>query len=464
MKTERNEARTSRTGRPWRLGAGVLALTLALGACDTDGLVQLDNPDLITLPVVLDTANRATVRNGAVFEFNRAMAGPAGNNQTPGLVGTTAWMTDEAWYASTFSDPLDIDRRFILETNGAVGTVYAWLHRARNLSEEAAEIYANAGDGQTGDYAMLKNMAGYTYVFFAENFCSGVPFSTAPLGEQIEFASGSTTAEMYTGAMARFDDAIAAATAAGDADQLAAARLGKARVHLNRNELTQAAALAAQVPTGFVFEASFSESSAGQNNGVWYNINSERRTSVATNEGVNGIDFFDRGATANTTDPRVPVDSSGFGIGTAIPHYAQAKYATRGSNIAVGSGIEARLIEAEASLNGGATPGGTAAGNWLRILNDLRATEALPALTDPGNADDRVLMLFEERARWLWLTAHRLGDLRRLIRQYGFTQAEVFPVGTTEWGGEYGTDVNFLIPDEERNNPDYAGSCFDRNA
>jgi len=43
----------------------------------------------------------------------------------------------------------------------------------------------------------------------------------------------------------------------------------------------------------------------------------------------------------------------------------------------------------------------------------------LAALTDPGTAEARVDLLFRERAFWFFLTGHRQGDLRRLIRQYG---------------------------------------------
>ena len=51
-----------------------------------------------------------------------------------------------------------------------------------------------------------------------------------------------------------------------------------------------------------------------------------------------------------------------------------------------------------------------------------------------------------------------------MIRQYGFAASDVFPTGTPIFGGVYGTDVNFPIPFQERNNPEFAGECIDRNA
>ena len=108
-------------------------------------------------------------------------------------------------------------------------------------------------------------------------------------------------------------------------------------------------------------------------------------------------------------------------------------------------------------------------GPWLATLNALRAGAELPPLEDPGNRDARVRMLFEERGRWLFGTGHRHGDLRRMVRQYGFSQEQVFPTGTFFKGGAYGTDVNFPIPFEEHENEALSGLegqslCLDRKA
>jgi hypothetical protein len=122
---------------------------------------------------------------------------------------------------------------------------------------------------------------------------------------------------------------------------------------------------------------------------------------------------------------------------------------------------------------------------WLTKLNDLRANQALypstfpvgfpapfPALgplADPGNAAERVQLMFRERAFWLYLTAHRLGDLRRLIRHYAAT-VNVFPgaggapyvINGNNKGGVFGTDVNLPVPFNETNNPNFT-ACIDRN-
>ena len=85
--------------------------------------------------------------------------------------------------------------------------------------------------------------------------------------------------------------------------------------------------------------------------------------------------------------------------------------------------------------------------------------------TRRATQDEAIDLLFSERAFWLFATGHRLGDMRRLIRQYGRTADEVFPIGDYLKGGSYGPDVNLPLPQEERNNPNFRrGGCLDRNA
>jgi hypothetical protein len=309
------------------------------------------------------------------------------------------------------------------------------------------------------------SLSAFTYVYFAENWCSNVPFSKAPLGEQIEYAPPIGMEAMLDSAIVKFDEAIQLGQNAGAAEFVTLARLGKARALQNKGDLAGAAAVAAQVPAGYTHYVEYSPNAAGQNNGVWYNINSERRSSAASGDGINGIRFFDRGSGENVVDPRVLVDSLGTGSGSSVVSYGQFKYESRGADVPLASYTEAQLIIAEADLNGGSTAGSAAAGNWLAILNDLRADMGLEALMDPEDPKDRVLMLYEERAFWLWLTGHRLGDLRRLLRidAYAgmFTADELFPIGPTIFNASRGDHVAFPVPFEEVNNPEYTDAGCD---
>jgi hypothetical protein len=138
----------------------------------------------------------------------------------------------------------------------------------------------------------------------------------------------------------------------------------------------------------------------------------------------------------------------------------------RSTSVAIANGVDARLIEAEAALRAGN------AAQMLTILNALRASPpplgavrpaALAALTDPGTEAARVDLLFREKALWTFGRGQRLGDLRRLIRQYNRTAADVFPTGQHYKGGQYGSAVNLPVPSDEENNPKFTG-CIDRSA
>ena len=83
--------------------------------------------------------------------------------------------------------------------------------------------------------------------------------------------------------------------------------------------------------------------------------------------------------------------------------------------------------------------------------------------TTPTTLSDAVSLYFREKAFWQFGRGVRLGDMRRLIRQYGRTQDNVFPTGVFFKGGNYGTDVNFPVPDADKSNPNFNG-CLDRNA
>jgi hypothetical protein len=85
-------------------------------------------------------------------------------------------------------------------------------------------------------------------------------------------------------------------------------------------------------------------------------------------------------------------------------------------------------------------------------------------VTDPGSSAASIDLLFRERAFTLFATSHRLGDMRRMVRQYARPAESVFPTGNYHKDGlKFGTDVNFLVPAPERNNPKFTG-CIDRSA
>ena len=77
--------------------------------------------------------------------------------------------------------------------------------------------------------------------------------------------------------------------------------------------------------------------------------------------------------------------------------------------------------------------------------------------------DAAVKLFFREKAFWQFGRGQRQSDLRRMIRQYGYTQDQVFPTGAFHKGGTYNVDVNAPVPDTEKSNTLFTG-CIDRNA
>jgi starch-binding outer membrane protein, SusD/RagB family len=202
------------------------------------------------------------------------------------------------------------------------------------------------------------------------------------------------------------------------------------------------------VDTDFEYVIFHSDNTARQNNGVWSFNNSQRRWSVANRDGGTGLPYLDDA----DDDPRLAYTGPAAGFEASIPAYFQQKYPLRTSNVPVANGVEARLIEAEAALQRGDLV------TFAQRHTELRARIGLGAVSVDGLSEaDLVDLHFQERAYWMWLTAHRLGDMRRLIRQYGRDQTTVFP----QKGA--GTDVNFPVPVDELNNPLFSG-CFDRDA
>jgi len=197
----------------------------------------------------------------------------------------------------------------------------------------------------------------------------------------------------------------------------------------------------------------FSTLTTGVVNAIYDWMNSTKNFGASDKEGGTGLDYV------SSKDVRIKVDGTKVGRGQdGTPTPAMNQYPTLNSNVVIASGIEARMIEAEAQLAAGNTA------SFLATLNAARTTvTGLAPLTDPGIANGRQDLLFRERAFWMYTTAHRLGDMRRLIRQYGRSTESVFPTGAYFKGGSYGTDVTLVPSQQETNNPNWT-ACTDKNA
>jgi hypothetical protein len=332
---------------------------------------------------------------------------------------------------------------------------------------------------------------GFAELQLASDFCNGIPLTDGS-GDAIIYGKPLTVKEVFTVAIASFDSAITIASGTDNASVTInrAARIGKARALLGigLDKAADAAAAVAGIPTTFRYDVT--ASLTGGNNILWSQPAGSNRYTVSDSLQGNNRSILVKNATPflSAKDPRVPahykIASNGKDTvksqdGNTYVIQVDSLWGQT-SAVAVVHGLDARLIEAEAALKAG-NPA-----QMMTILNTLRSsplqitapsptasgthpgwtTPVMAALTDPGTQDGRVQLLFREKAFWQFGRGHRLGDLRRLIRDYGRAAdgSDTFPIGTHYKGGSFGPDLNLPVTsDEQVGNPSFSG-CIDRKA
>lgn len=450
-------------GRRMRLAAAMTAMAvLTLAACSVDRILDVTDPDIINPSDVSSPQGVDAVRLGTIARLNQATTG----NESFFMLG--GLLSDEWRSGDSYQDRDATDQRNATPQNSFVLAATRDLYRARLSAKQTIDLMREfSPDAPAWQMAEMYFVEAFMENQVAENFCSGMVFSTVEDGAPV-YGSPMTTQATLEMALAHADSGLAliGGSSSDDLRVTYVLQVMKGRILLNLDRADEAATAVAGVPTNFAYQMEQSQTTLS--NIMWSLNNIARRYTVSGGEGGTGIDF------ATAGDPRVPVCAGGspeciaagvaqatvFENGSAMPLYVQLLWPTADSPVTIVSGIEARLIEAEADLR---VPD---AGAALGLLNDVRATvPGLAPLADAGTPDARVDQLFHERAFWFFSRGHRLGDLRRLVRQYDRPVDTVFPNGDFLDGGVYSADVNFPVPEAEKNNPnDSAGSCIDRSA
>jgi hypothetical protein len=482
-----SKTRRSRPGSRHALAVrywGVVLGVLLGAACNPTGEGELPpgvkDPRSIQTPTGAENFYRGVLANVFPVIVNR-------------IIADAAVLTDEfvalpvALGQVGSSTPIDSRQDLAAHGKTAYGNFHslrAQVGQARGFLERYAPDSPPALRGHT--YAL----EAYAEIFLADLFCSGIPLSTVDFEADYTLTAGFTTTEVYTRAVAHFDSALALVSDSARLQHFTS--VGRARALLALGQYATAAAAVAAVPDGFVYQVP-RPATGSFLSGSYSALASIGLPSMADLEGINGLDY------RSSRDPRTKVDSTPAGTGgsTSTPKkdsrgnvvYFPDKYTpvTASMSYVLASGVEARLIEAEAALQAGSA-------EWLAKLNALRTdgtfttqptadpnddpaamdtlwhaggggVPGLRPLDDPGTADARVNLVFRERAFWLFATGHRQGDLRRLVRQYNRASETVYPTGVYPgYTGDYGNEVVTPVPEEERtSNPKYSG-CFHRSA
>jgi len=423
-----------------------LALTLVVsGAIGCHGLLEVSDPTRVQ---DTDIANA----NGA--NARRLYASATFFGYYIGTVSDVAYFTDEWIYdvpstafprATTF-----LDQRNSVQYENLGGDPHLGPLDLAFVQTTIAipAVHAYTPDSLQGDFlAQLYAIRGFIVLQMAEDICPGFPLNDVANNLAV-YGGPLTTDSALSYANTQFDSALKYVH--DSTGFMTFARVAKGRALLDLGKYTEAAAVVASVPTAATYttDPSYALSMSS------FGCEGCSMAGVGNREGTNGLPFV------SANDPRIPVQV--LSPSNTVPNDT-VYYTTLGSDpndvIVLASGIEARLIQAEAALHNDDP-------SWKLMLDSLRATVGLNALTDPGTANGRVDLLYSERAFWLYMTGRRLGDLRRLISRYGRDPETVFPTGPYLGGngGTYGTatSIPFNFSDEHRYNPHITTGCTTR--
>jgi len=447
------------------------AAVSVLAGCSTfkDQLLDPQQPGIIAPEQVGSPTAANALRVGAISRLKTATMG-TGGNETMWTMG--GLLTDEWKSGDTFSQRVETDQRTVQESNADVATFYRSEHEARGAARDAIDALNKYLPEPKANIAQMYWAMGLAEDQLSEAFCNGVPFGVTVDGVP-NYSDPMTNVQGFTLALAHIDSGLALATASDTFSVNTKYNLlvTKARILIQLGRFTDVPAVTASVPTNYRWYMTFSATTA--DNPVWSFNSSQKRWVVGDSFDVTGV-IKNALPFASAKDPRVPVTGTSVNssLKVAFDNFTQFVSQSlwgRDDWGPVISGIDARLYEAEAKLQASDIAG------MMTILNDLRAspqkltnvytTPVMPALPTPATQNDAINLYFREKAFWVFSRGQRLGDLRRLVRQYKRPQDQVFPTGTFHKNGNppYGSDVNFPVTSNETPNPNFHG-CLDRNA
>jgi hypothetical protein len=441
-----------------RRAAGLAgAVALLAGAACSDFLTA-ENPGAIEADDLNELGYTALLANAAQFGFQAAQD------------DMTYWngqFTDEIINRqgpNPFAEEGLIDRRELNpDMTYLTAFIYNPMQRARFLGEDAAaRLKVILADSATRDVRVARSLAyaGYSYVMLAESMCQ------IPIDRGVPM----TPAVTFDSAIARFEEAIAIATAqrtyalglttpntalANQADSVRnMALVGAARAALNMNDKNAAIAFASQVAANYQFREYYHNNTNAQRHRFWDRYG-------ASGAGVSTLTGTPFEAATYAADPRVPRrNTPASAVGTPLSPSSYSTYnglvGNAGGAFAdirtqrVGSHLEAQYVIAEASLNGGTGPGAMTADQVLAFINTRRAAGSQTPLAAGLSNAQLFAELRDQRARDFYLDGHRLGDLRRYLEFY---QIDLFPTGNypQQSGTQYSDDVCWPLPTSELN-------------
>jgi starch-binding outer membrane protein, SusD/RagB family len=446
----------------------VAAGALLLGACNPkEELLSPQQPGVISPSSVANATAAEALYAGALDRWKNAMIN--GGNNTEALFEFEALFTDEVRSADTFSQRNDADQRVTQSNDQVLTPIYNTAQQARGRARDAINSLLAfdpvAGRAHIGEMYLAM---GATETVLSEAFCNGVPYGETVDGKPV-YGTPISAVDGAKLAITRFDSALVYLNGTDQSSAIIknAVLIAKGRAQIDVGDFAGAATTVAPVPTSFQYNWNYSITTA--DNGWWVMGPAVKRYNAGDSVSTAGI-IQNAIPFAQLNDPRVVTQDTRVPAEDRKSDFIQVNNWNRDDPVPPLSGIDARLIEAEAKLNAGDIVGMTNTLNALRSSPQTIGIFSIPAmapLTAPADKATATKLFFREKALWQYERGWRLGDLRRLVRQYGFTQDKVYPSGAfsrnTTPSGTYGTEVAFPVPDAEKTNPLFTG-CIDTNA
>lgn len=396
----------------------LIAMGLLTG-CSLNSLFDVDNIETereIDRGVINSRSGAMLLYNGMIRSFAGAISATS---------RSVAIFTDEL-STIRLAGSYDLDSRTPSMGSDGVermnfGSPYNVWQAARTSASQARSLLRMFSDSH--DSVMISNtyvVEGFSILMLGETMCSGVPLSMVSVDGDVSYGERLSTEQLMNRAISLFDSALYVSH--DSIPIITLAKIGKARAWLAIGQVDSAFYAVQQISNSDTYVVQFNMGITG--GGFWTGTGNNNDVQIINNEGVVGLKWL--GDSAVRQDPRVPVVTQNINGQLVFSNpYKQRKYEGGNVNFVVANGIQARLIEAEYYLNNVESMGDS----WLGSLNELRSSIGLADTTDPGDFRSQTNLLFKERAFWLYLTGSRLGDMRRLVREYGMPPGAVYPVG-----------------------------------
>ncbi|HYC50256.1 MAG TPA: hypothetical protein VEB19_04015 [Gemmatimonadaceae bacterium] len=411
----------------------------ALAACDLDKVLQVQPANLIPAVDLEKPENAGLLLAGAAADFDCAVnsyivvGALIGEELEDALQTADRWPYDQRNVTANLA-------RYAGNSCTALG-IYTPLQAARVSANNIRRLMEGWTDVQVPNRQLMIARAaayeGWAQLLLSESFCEMVFSHVA--GENVNWGTRITPDQARDSAIARFDQAIAAATAVGGtvADSIRYfALIGRAKTYQDDGNMAAARADAALVPLAFEWRITNSNTNTRRQNRVFQESN------PAVTQQSSSVGAYYR----TLGDPRVPVQNMARNSsGTNVPQWAQLKYTAVNSPIPIATGTEMRLLIAEADIGNGA-------GTTAATIAAMRTAGNQPAYTGTTDAEARAEII-DQRRRALWLTGTHLGDLIRYNMTLSPAAGAATPWGQT-FGPSNGSALCLPLPVlEVQNNP-----------